>query len=71
MFWFLLGAVSGVSGVFWVRRKAVAAAEKMTPSAILAVLIDSAKSLVTRLIALYSKSNTSETTPIPPAPRQP
>ena len=71
MFWFVLGAISGVCGTLWVRRKAVAAAEKMTPSAILAVLIDSAKSLVTRLIALYSKSTASDTTPVPPAPRQP
>lgn len=71
MFWFVLGAISGVSGVLWVRRKAIAAAEKMTPSAILSVLIDSAKSLVTRLVALYGKSSTTDTTPVPPAPRQP
>lgn len=71
MFWFVLGAISGVSGVFWVRRKAIAAAERMTPSAILSVLIDSAKSLVTRLVALYGKSNTPVSAPIPPSPRQP
>jgi len=71
MFWFVLGAISGASGVLWARRKAVEAAEKMTPSAILSVLIDTAKSLVTRLIVLYGKSNTSDITPVPPAPRQP
>jgi hypothetical protein len=71
MFWFVLGVISGVSGVLWVRRKAIAAAEKMTPSAILSVLIDSAKSLVTRLVALYGKSNGVDSAPVPPAPRQP
>jgi hypothetical protein len=70
MFWFVLGVVTGVAGVFWVRKKAVAAAEKMTPSAILSVLIDTAKSLVTRLVALYGKSSTGETLPTPPTPRQ-
>ncbi len=71
LFWFVLGAIAGASGVLWARRKAIAAAEKMTPSAILSVLIETAKSLVTKLVALYSKTNTSESTPVPPAPRQP
>lgn len=71
MFWFVLGVISGVSGVLWVRRKAIAAAEKMTPSAILSVLIDTAKSLVTRLVALYGKTNSSDMPPVPPSPRQP
>lgn len=71
LFWFVLGVICGVTGVFWVRRKAIAAAEKMTPSAILSVLIDSAKSLVTRLIALYGKSSAVDPAPVPPAPRQP
>lgn len=71
MFWFVLGLITGVTGVLWVRRKAIEAAEKMTPSAILSVLIDSAKSLVSRLIALYGKSNAVESAPVPPAPRRP
>lgn len=71
LFWFVLGAIAGASGVLWARRKAIAAAEKMTPSAILSVLIDTAKSLVTKLVALYSKTSGSEPTPVPPAPRQP
>lgn len=70
MFWFVLGVISGVVGVLWVRRKAVAAAEKMTPSAILSVLIDSAKSLVARLLALYSKSSAIDSSPVPPPPPQ-
>lgn len=71
LFWFSLGAVSGVSGLIWARRKAIAAAEKITPSAILSVLIDAAKSLVTRLVALYGKSGTPSAVPTPPEPRQP
>lgn len=71
MFWFVLGVITGVTGVLWVRRKAIEAAEKMTPSAILSVLIDSAKSLISRLIALYSKSDVIDTVPVPPAPRRP
>ncbi len=71
LFWFCLGAVAGASGVLWARRKAIAAAEKMTPSAILSVLIDAAKSLVTKLVALYGKSNGAVSPPNPPTPRQP
>jgi hypothetical protein len=55
----------------WARRKAITAAEKITPSAILSVLIDSAKTLVTRLIALYGKSGDTSSATIPPEPRQP
>lgn len=71
LFWFTAGAIAGASGVLWARRKAIAAAEKMTPSAILSVLIDTAKSLVAKLVALYSKTNSTDSAPIPPAPRQP
>lgn len=71
LFWFSLGVVAGATGLMWARRKAIAAAEKITPSAILAVLIDSAKSLVTRLIALYGKSGATGSAPVPPEPRQP
>jgi hypothetical protein len=71
LFWFFLGVVAGATGLMWARRKAIAAAEKITPSAILSVLIDSAKSLVTRLIALYGKSESSPSAPVPPEPRQP
>lgn len=70
-FWFSLGVVAGATGLMWVRRKAIAAAEKITPGAILSVLIDSAKTLVTRLIALYGKSESSSSVPVPPEPRQP
>lgn len=38
MFWFVLGAIAGATAVVWVRRKAEAVAEKLTPSAILAEL---------------------------------
>ena len=71
LFWFCLGVVSGAAGLMWVRRKAIAAAEKITPSAILSVLIDSAKSLVTRLVALYGKSGDTRSATVPPEPRQP
>ena len=71
LFWFSLGVVTGATGLMWARRKAIAAAEKITPSAILTVLIDSAKSLVTRLIALYVKSERSPSAPVPAEPRQP
>ncbi len=71
LFWFSLGVVAGATGLMWARRKAIAAAEKITPSAILSVLIDSAKSLVTRLIALYGKSGGTGSAPVPPEPRQP
>ncbi len=68
---FSLGVVTGAAGLMWARRKAIATAEKITPSAILSVLIDSAKTLVTRLIALYGKSESSSSAPVPPEPRQP
>ena len=71
LFWFCLGVVSGAAGLMWLRRKAIAAAEKITPSAILSVLIDSAKSLVTRLVALYGKSGNTSSATVPPEPRQP
>jgi|688.fasta_scaffold28227_3 hypothetical protein len=71
LFWFCLGVVSGAAGLMWLRRKAIAAAEKITPSAILSVLIDSAKSLVTRLVALYGKSGDTSSATVPPEPRQP
>ena len=71
LFWFSLGVVAGAAGLMWARRKAIAAAEKITPSAILSVLIDSAKTLVGRLIALYGKSGDAGPAPVPPAPRQP
>jgi hypothetical protein len=71
LFWFCLGVVAGATGLMWARRKAIAAAEKITPSAILSVLIDSAKTLVTRLIALYGKSGDTSSAPVPPEPRQP
>ncbi len=71
LFWFCLGVVSGAAGLMWVRRKAIAAAEKITPSAILSVLVDSAKSLVTRLVALYGKSGDTSSATVPPEPRQP
>ena len=35
LFWFVLGAVAGATAVIWVRRKAEAVAERLTPSAIL------------------------------------
>jgi hypothetical protein len=70
-FWFCLGVVAGATGLMWARRKAITAAEKITPSAILSVLIDSAKTLVTRLIALYGKSGDTSSATIPPEPRQP
>jgi hypothetical protein len=71
LFWFCLGVVAGATGLMWARRKAIAAAEKITPSAILSVLIDSAKTLATRLIALYGKSGDTSSATIPPEPRQP
>ena len=71
LIWFCLGVVSGAAGLMWVRRKAIAAAEKITPSAILSVLVDSAKSLVTRLVALYGKSGDTSSATVPPEPRQP
>jgi hypothetical protein len=71
LFWFCLGVVAGATGLTWARRKAIAAAEKITPSAILSVLIDSAKTLVTRLIALYGKSGDTSSATVPPEPRQP
>jgi hypothetical protein len=71
LFWFSLGVVAGATGLLWARRKAIAAAEKITPSAILSVLIDSAKTLVARLIALYGKSGDTSSATIPPEPRQP
>jgi hypothetical protein len=71
LFWFCLGVVSGAAGLMWLRRKAIAAAEKITPSAILSVLIDSAKSFVTRLVALYGKSGNTSSATVPPEPRQP
>lgn len=71
LFWFCLGVVTGATGLMWARRKAIAAAEKITPSAILSVLIDSAKTLVTRLIALYGKSGDTSSATVPPEPRQP
>ena len=71
LFWFTAGAIAGASGVLWARRKAIAAAEKMTPGAILSVLIDTAKSLVAKLVALYSKTTVTDSAPIPPVPRQP
>jgi hypothetical protein len=71
LFWFSLGVVAGATGLLWARRKAIAAAEKITPSAILSVLIDSAKTLVARLIALYGKSGDTVSATVPPEPRQP
>jgi hypothetical protein len=70
-FWFSLGVVAGATGLMWARRKAIDAAEKITPSAILSVLIDSAKTLVTRLIALYGRPESTSSAPVPPGPRQP
>ncbi len=71
LFWFCLGVLAGATGLMWARRKAIAAAEKITPSAILSVLIDSAKTLVARLIALYGKSGDTSTVAVPPDLRQP
>lgn len=38
LFWFVLGVIAGATAVVWVRRKAEAVAEKLTPTAILAEL---------------------------------
>lgn len=34
LFWFVLGVLAGAASVIWVRRKAEAVAERLTPSAI-------------------------------------
>lgn len=49
LFWFVLGAVAGATAVVWVRRKAEAVAEKLTPTAILAELRHVAIALWERL----------------------
>lgn len=49
MFWFMVGAVAGASAVIWVRRKAEAVAERLTPEALFAEL----KSVA---LALWSKA---------------
>jgi len=61
MFWFILGAVAGATAVVWVRRKAEAVAEKLTPSAILA-------ELRTVAVALWEKLLELRTPEPPPAP---
>lgn len=50
LFWFLLGVVSGATAVIWVRRKAGAVAERLTPSAIL-------EELRAVAVALWEKLN--------------
>ena len=50
LFWFLLGVLAGATSVIWVRRKAEAVAERLTPSAIL-------EELRTVALALWEKAN--------------
>ncbi|MCE2735289.1 MAG: hypothetical protein ACK45J_08510 [Acidimicrobiaceae bacterium] len=54
LFWFVLGMCAGAYAVLWGKRKAAEVAESITPQAIIGVLLDAAKSLVRRLIALYN-----------------
>ncbi|MBM3717760.1 MAG: hypothetical protein FJW53_02160 [Actinobacteria bacterium] len=61
MFWFILGGVAGATSVVWVRRKAEAVAEKLTPSAILAEL----RAVV---VALWEKLGELRAPEPPPAP---
>ena len=49
VFWFVLGAIAGASAVIWVRRKAEAVAERLTPSA----LVEELRRVV---VALWDKA---------------
>lgn len=67
LFWFVSGMFAGAYAMVWGKRKATAVAEQVTPGAILNVLVDAARSVVTKLLALYKKQSQA---PVLPAPRQ-
>ena len=66
LFWFVSGMFAGAYAMVWGKRKATAVAEQVTPGAILNVLVDAARSVLTRLVGLYRAQTGA---PVPPAPR--
>jgi hypothetical protein len=50
LFWFLLGAVSGVVGVSWAKRKVVDFSEQVTLASVVSALVRGAQTAVASLI---------------------
>lgn len=51
-FWFVLGAIAGVSGVSYARRKAGEIAERLTPAAVFDALVDVVRIIVRKVFEL-------------------
>lgn len=60
-FWFVLGVICGAYAMVWVRQKASAIGEKLTPSAILHTLLDAVKFLLDSLIDLLKRDTAQHT----------
>jgi len=50
LFWFLLGAIAGVVGVSWAKRKVVDFAEQVTRASVVSALVRGAQTAVASLI---------------------
>ena len=52
VFWFVLGAIAGISGVSYARRKAGEIAERLTPAAVFDALVDLVRIIVRKVFEL-------------------
>jgi len=50
LFWFLLGAIAGVGGVSWAKRKVVDFSEQVTLASVVSALVRGAQTAVASLI---------------------
>ena len=52
LFWFVMGAIAGVTGVSYARRKAREIAEKLTPTAVFDALVEIVRVVVRKIFEL-------------------
>ena len=52
LFWFVMGAIAGVTGVSYARRKAGEIAEKLTPAAVFDALVEIVRVVVRKIFEL-------------------
>jgi hypothetical protein len=50
LFWFLLGAIAGVAGMSWAKRKVVDFSEQVTLASVVSALVHGAQTVVASLV---------------------
>lgn len=58
LFWFVLGALAGIYGTQWIKRKALEIGDRVTLASVLQAAVDGLKYLIDKLTELWKKEST-------------